>query len=230
MNGFNQSVDSATAALECLAEPMPPEQAARLHRLIGVHRFVHRDRVLAEAAFLAARTVDPEYAFPENMVPQGHGLRTLYESVQPGSSYEDVPKPASGELLFDGDALAGRPVQSPTIVQIRDRRGRVVSTNYLETGAPLPDFRARKNPTQRSKSNAPLIGLAVGAGSAAVISASLLAVSASSNTSFNQYDPSRDLAQLDDLRDRTNTLGAVGVSAGIVALGAGVGALVVATW
>ncbi|MEZ4322904.1 MAG: hypothetical protein R3F61_35895 [Myxococcota bacterium] len=125
-------------ALECHTVPVSRAQAARLHRMFGMVAFLEHDSEAAQAWFLAARSIEPAYVFPETLVPRGNPLLQDYEA-RSVAELTPVPLPSipDGRLQADGSATTWTP-GIPAIVQQFDDSGAVAVTRILGPGDPMP--------------------------------------------------------------------------------------------
>jgi len=135
--------DGAQAAIDavpCSDDTVGRRDAARLHRVVGLSAFSEQQRDVATRAFAAARSADPQFDFPRDVVPQGHPLRTYYTALplDAGTS-QPVGAPVGFVLRLDGVPSTQRPLSWPTLAQVVDGGGRVVTTVYLWPEDPLPD-------------------------------------------------------------------------------------------
>ena len=134
---FTAAFEDAQAALICLGEAVDPEAAARFHRLQGLAIFPD-DPGRAAASFAAARQLEPAYAFPEALVPQGAPQREAYGAVDLSvGRYLPLTSPEVGRVWFDGRTVLERPTDWPTIYQ-REAGGRILETAYVWQGEPTP--------------------------------------------------------------------------------------------
>jgi len=237
LQGFVATSSRLEEMLPCLAEPLPRNVAANVHRMMGLRAFVDQRQEKSTAAFGAARSIEPSYRFPETMVPAGHPIMGNYEAVDVSSvATREVPAPAEGYLHFDGRPATERPTDLPTIAQLFDTEGAVEDTAYLWPGDGLFEYAERTGPastpvptpissTQRRGPNLPL---AVGAGGAAITSAVLYGVAASASSKFNS--PATPYEDGPKLRAQANSFLVASGGVGVVALGLGVGAVVAGQW
>lgn len=219
--GFRDAVNVlAGLQLPCLSASIPKNVAARHHRVMSLHLFSIGDEESAMRAVEAARLNDPEFSWPDALLPSDHPLRQHYESAEVTDKARKVPEPRSGSLGFDGTNSRKRPKFQPTVAQIFDQSGQPQSTTYLGARDPLPAYRAI--PRQRTT-------LMIGSGSAVVISGVLygLAHASRGNLFSSARDQSVSAKTLDAKRDRTNGLTlASGAFLGL-GIGAGVGAALI---
>ena len=158
--------DEAAAALEptlaCVIEVIPHTEAARVHRLRGLLAFRKRDLEAATAAFAAARTLDPEYRFPDTLVPEGNPVDTLYRNARTAQEPRRFDAPRRGwSLRLNGADTTTRNEATPVVAQVVDPAGRVQSGAWIAEHAALPSY-----PTWREGLRGPLV--AVGASAVAV--------------------------------------------------------------
>ena len=248
---FQAAALELDALVPCLMEPVDPELAALVHRMKGLSAFIGRDQDRAREAFAAARVLQPDYSWPESLIPWGHPLLGLYEALPiTGTAFETVPTPASGWVYMDGRPSEPRPLEWPTILQVSDAEGAIQLSSYLWPGEPVPDYGIEPvvelslEPPPSSVEQ-PAIPVAVAAtsttvrtgprpwmlataGGAAVASGVLYALAARSGDQY--WDTATPYADLDAARGRTN--GLVLASAGVagVALGTGVAAFLELQW
>ncbi|GEM_PF-3681095 len=132
VDSLHAQADAVRQRLVCVGEPLTPLDAARVHRVEGLSRFAGGDHDGAAMAFAASRTLDPEWTFPADQVPQAHPLRQVYGELPVHSAaYAGVPSPAVGSVLVDGAERRGRPKDWPALVQILDGEGGVLTSAYL---------------------------------------------------------------------------------------------------
>lgn len=230
---FLESMDRlSTQTLPCLNEPLEPMLAARVHRAVGLRAFGERD-VYAVQAFAAARNLDPDYEFPEDLVAPVSPIREDYTTMSLSAGRTALsPEPKKGALLFDGTETLDRPTAWGTVFQRIDPEGVPQETSYLRPGDPLPEYEAVPRTigpqiTQRRKlfGDAPP-GLVAGAFGAAVAGAGLYAAAGLSHSAWE--NPDAKAADVEAARTRTNALVIGAGAAGVTALGLGVGVAV--TW
>ncbi len=234
---FAPAMLQVAALLPCLADPLPSQQAAQLHRIVGLSSAVAGDTDRAQAAFAAARAIQPDYRLPALLAPQDGPVAQAYQAAPAESgALEPLPDVAAGQLRVDGRVAAQRSLQRPAAIQRLDGQGAVACTAYLWPAEALPSCLLPKPPaavplaleppeaaraslTRRSGVSGPWL---VGAGLAAAAAGTCLALSLVSADAF--WDPATPHDQLDALRTRTNGLAAGAAGAGALALGSGLGA------
>ncbi len=235
--GFSAASGELRGELACLSEEVPRNIAARVHRAIGLRGFVDRDPDVSTRAFAAARVIEPAYAFPTSMVPEGNPVLADYNAIPTDAGeYRDVLAPADGTLVFDGRPGLSRPASWPTLMQFVSSDGEVTETLYLWPDQALPVYEiAPQQPTGPDTSQEPelrqkrvSVPLLAAAGGVALASGALLLASRTVHDRY--YDPGTAIDDLDGLRGKHNALvwGARGTAAGAVVLGAS--AFVVVRW
>lgn len=241
LEAFRDAVYGVRLVLPCVAEPITPHDAAEVHRFEGLLGFVERDAERSARAFASARAIEPNYRFPESLVPAGNGALVDYTAVDPDTgARERVPPPLDGRILFDGEPGTLRPSDFPTVVQLVDGSGIVTDTAYLWPGEPLPAYAPRPvaarddvlQPDPKSPTSAvgalrtgPNRSLLTGAAFTGVAAAGLYAGAFVVN---RRYDSDQtDLDQLGALRAVNNSLVVASGAAAGVAFGLGTTAFLV---
>lgn len=221
---FRAATDRANTDVKCLREVAPRPLAARLHRLEGLRWWADGDQARARASFASAHTIEPAYTFPEALVPPGHPVLAEYAASAelPGST-APVPPPSGAALWFDGRAQAARPDAHATLAQLVADQGEVRASALLWPGEPLFPYEVAA-PVKKG----PNLPLAVGAGVSFAASAVCLGLAAANYDTF--HDPSTPADELAGLQNTTNALYVSGLGAGVLALGAGAGAVITGHW
>ena len=206
----------------CLGEVAPPLLAARYHRLRAVQTDplgVTDDNPALLGALRTAKALDPEYAFPAELLPADHSVRLAYDTVAADELVtERVRAPRAGSLAFDGTEGLDRPANGATLFQRLDEEGAVVETAWVSRGEPLPTYEVK--PVLRNSLLATTVGLALGAGG-------LYAGALIGEKRVLDEDQSRSLDELESMRRRTNAMFISSIGIALVAGGAGVGAAMV---
>jgi hypothetical protein len=243
IGGFKAATDDLDAVLPCLTEALPPPVIAEVHRTKGIRAFGERDTEQAQHMFAAARTIEPGYRFPYNLIPDGNPIRSAYMAVDTGlAPTTELPDPASGDLRVDGYSSRSRSAAWPSLVQYLKADGTVQFTAYLLPDEPVPDYPLVGEvavpkpvvvapvpmpstvpapvpspvPVTPTKSSAK-VPLLVAASVAAVGSGVAYGMAGAGHARF--YDTATPDAELDGLRGRTNTLVIVGGFGGAASLG-----------
>ena len=225
---FRTVTDEVVAAAACLADSVPPATAARLHRTVGLRAFLDKDFVRAGQAFSAARAIDPAYRLPESLVPAGHPIRKAYDAADPEQgSVAVMPVPASGHLEFDGRETLERPELWPTLAAYVAEDGDPRASGYLWPADAMLSYSTSKaeNRVAAGPKKGPNLPLAITAAASLVASGTCYAIAKGSYDAY--YD---DASRPEDLRVQTNTLFVVSVSAAVVGLGTGAGAVIAGSW
>ncbi|TNE92213.1 MAG: hypothetical protein EP330_02475 [Deltaproteobacteria bacterium] len=147
LDGFTLAMDSAALVLPCLGETLTPKAAGHLHRMNGLSSVIRRKSEDAARSFTAAKAADPDYVWPEDLIPPGHVIRTTYDQANPAATKFDVPAPPeTGALWFDGAASEKRPTSRPAVFQWVDADGTVKATALVKPSASLPSYPAKAVP------------------------------------------------------------------------------------
>lgn len=216
---FREDVDHLAALLlPCLADPLPPASAARVHLLLALQLFNAGDTGNAALSAAAARAADPALVPGPDLLPAAHPLRAVWAEDLPPTDTHRVPTPRVGSVAFDGVSTRQR-AERPTIVQLFDETGVARQTAYLGVREPLPAYAAI--PRNRNRWLGCAGGLAAGGAGAAVAAAGLRA------SLFAAADavPALDADALDARRAAVNALSAGSWTLFAGATGCGVGAL-----
>ena len=248
---FQAAISEIESLVPCLMEPVDPDTAALVHRMMGLGAFIERDQDQSRQAFAAARALAPDYAWPEALIPWGHPLLGMYQSLSTEKAkFETVAAPAAGWVYMDGRPSEPRPREWPTIIQVSDADGAIQLSVYLWPSDPLPDYGSVSDviapiapePVTTQESTLPITvaatsttvrtgprsWLLVTAGGAAVASGVLYGLASRSNEQY--WDPSTSYDDLDAARGRTNGLVLASAGAAGLALGSGVIAFLEVQW
>ena len=141
LDGFITASDALRTDLPCLGEVLTRDVAARAHRIEGLRGFVDGDRRAATQSFAAARVLDPDYRFPDTLIPSGYPEWEQYEAmdVTLGGTAKVDPV-IDGYLVFDGKIGTTRPTDWPTILQVTNEDGEVTVSAYVRPGQPMPNY------------------------------------------------------------------------------------------
>ncbi len=146
LDGFVAETGRIKATLTCLVEPVTRDLVAGAHRMIGLEAFIAGDKERAALAFAAARSLEPEWRFPESLFPAGHPVRGIYESYPLERAQWAPLPPTSAVVRVDGRTADARPAAWPALVQVFGADGRVLSSAYLWPEDPLPALPAALPP------------------------------------------------------------------------------------
>ena len=202
---FLAAVQEGWIMVPCLDEPLTVPQAAHLHRVEGLRRWVDEETERADQALRAARSLDPLYVFPDELLDPGHELRTSFEAMSPALVTERVDRPREGTLYFDGLEGTERPVEAATLWQLELPSG-AVQSSYLFPGEPGPDYDAV------SRRKRLLWGTTAGLAAGALAS---YGTSAAASQAFWADDPAYASADLDAKRALANASFGVSLALGI---------------
>lgn len=180
-DAFLEDAAALRADVGCLSAPLLPEDAARLHLVLGLQAWRTRDEPRVIAALRGVRAASPAFVLSEEVAPLGGTLRDLYakaERLGPGAEVQVWLL----EVNVDGVVRAGVvPSERAALVFWWDGGG-VGHARYLEGGEsvealmdalppPLPALSAVPVPlatharTSRWLAGAAAVGVAAGAGS-----------------------------------------------------------------
>lgn len=230
--------DRASDALPCVQELVSRSLAARYHRVVGLRAFVEAQADASERAFAAARSIEPAYTFPPEIVPPGNPVLDHYIALSVDAPRTlPVDAPAEGSIWLDGRETRQRSISWPVLVQLTDGTGAVSATAWVEQGAPLPAYQpapiqvstgpASTTPTTPTTSPSTLkrkLPWIVATGATAATSVTLFAVSRGAASTYRDPATTGE-EELSSLRSTAN--GTLFASAGtaVVALGFGVVAI-----
>ena len=233
--GFQAQLTAADTALACLEEAVTPADAADLHGAHGLAAFLAEDRASTVACFRAATSLEPTWALPEAVAPEGHPLREQVETarVLPASPRAPLRLPKGLSLWVDGSPASDRPADQPAVLQGFERGGAVVGTEWLDLGETLPPWAEPPSSDEPARSSregsgrsGPKLALLVPTAVTGVGAGLLYGMAWSSRATY--LDEGTAYADLDDLRSRNNTTTLASGILGGVALG--LGTATVLTW
>lgn len=223
IEAFNTSVQDVEQRLPCLDEPISRSAAAAYHRVTGLAHFLDRDAPQARKSFASARLIEPDYAFPTDVVPEGNPIRVDYEAVDPEvGPFETASAPKNKSVRLNGMLSIRRPLPLPMIVQVLDGRGAVESTTLVAGGVPLPMIEegalATKPKVPRAPSSGPNKGLLIASAAGLGVAGILYGGALATQSGFQNTD---DVGSLKGRRSSNNAL--VVASAGVAAASLGLG-------
>jgi len=241
LDGFVGATEHIQEMLGCMVEPVTRDLAAAAHRMIGLQAFTSGDKERAKLAFAAARSLEPEWRFPESLFPPGHPVRTIYEAIPLDQAVWTPLPPTAAVVRIDGRVADARPTAWPALVQAFGVDGAVLGSWYLWPGDPLPalppplPLAATLPETSTSMADLPApkrtgprwgwLGVAaVGAGGAGV----MYGVAAKTAQAYRSDETNPELRER--LRQRSNGLLIASGAAGLVAVGGTTIALVQVRW
>ncbi len=221
---FRAATARVNADVKCLRDIAPRPLAARLHRLEGLRYWLDGDAKRSHASFAAALSIEPGYTFPAALIPAGHPVLAEYQaSASLSASTLSVPTPRAATFWFDGRLDAGRSTERATLAQLVATEGDVRASALLWPGEPLFPYDVAK-PVRKG----PNLPLTVGAGVSLAASAVFLGLAAANHDTFE--DPATPTGQLTGLANTTNAYYFSGIGAGVLAVGAGAGAVIAGHW
>jgi hypothetical protein len=211
MTEADAAVDQALFSLPCVDELLPPDLAARYHRVLGLRLYGAGEEQQAMRAFAAAKQLEPNHVLSKDLVPTGHVLREQYDRLTALGQTRAVAEPRYGTFAFDGSLGIQRPVDRFTLFQQLDEEDAIIETRYLGPGDLLPDYE------RKPKFRAPIIA-STGAGLVAAGALYAVALGAAANWKNSDFASEADLL---DARRRVNTLAGVSIGVGSAALAGG---------
>lgn len=136
---FERAMTEVDFVVPCLEAAADPALSARLHRMRGLGRFAAGDKAGAELSLRAAKALEPQYVFPDDVLPKGFELRDVYEGLPTEPPPTDaLPRPARGAVAWlDGTDAHRRPTNVPVLWQLQDGDS-IRETRYLEPTDPTP--------------------------------------------------------------------------------------------
>jgi len=223
--GLDAAYAESKQMLQCIQGEIQGMMAAAFHRLTAMVAFVagDRDRVLQE--FNRARLLYLGYEIEDDVAPEGHPLRLLYEeskTMGEGELQRGIP-PADGWLVVDGVRNGARPVSADVFIQVYNMDGTRIETVFLPAGEEMPAWGV-ESVFAKERLKMPAM---VATGASAIATGVLYGMSWKNRRTFDgemtaDVCPSGIVEEcLDSYRDRTNLLGWSAVGAGVLTLGFG---------
>lgn len=239
IDAFKTATETAVGLVECLGEPISRPTAAEYHRVIGLERFLDTDVEGARRSFAAARSLEPDYAFPADLVPEGNPILEAYGAVDPQAGpFEELAAPAHGSLRLNGSRTNRRATSLPLVFQLLDDRGGLRTTHLVAGDASLPEYETAAEPDHTTETpppepenrpagkarKGPRVALLVGAGVAAVAAGGVYGAALGAKGGFENTD---DISSLDRRKGLANGLVVTSGGLGVAALALGTTAFVV---
>ncbi|MFT7518593.1 MAG: hypothetical protein ACI9MC_000725 [Kiritimatiellia bacterium] len=215
LDGFLRQSNTVEEQVACLRDQPSAAVMAAVHRTLGLRAFIERRNERAASAFRAARSLDGSFSWSNDVLPEGHPARTLYDEAVDGGGGETVPEPAEGELRFDGQVTLERPTQRATIFQ-RSVKDHYADAAYVWPGQPLPTY-----PLPSAGGGKLRVVLGAGAAGALLTSGVLYGIAASNASKYR--DAEVDYPNGPKLRRSANNMVVASGIAGITAVGLGTG-------
>jgi hypothetical protein len=240
VDGFRLATDLAASKLPCVRQEISRQLSAEYHRFVGLRAFVDREQAKAVSAFAAARTIEPDYQFPETFIPSGNPVMNSYLALDVSiDEWSELVQPTSGKIQFDGQAAGQRSTRFPHVYQYFDAAGSVQDTRYVFPEERLPSYpgavvlsvepvASTVGPIPKSGA-VPHKGLLIGAGVGALTAVVLYGAASSNNNAYNSVDVD-DEEELNRLRRSTNSKVIASASLATVSVGLGASAFLVARW
>jgi hypothetical protein len=218
---FIARTDEVRDRLPCLEEVPSQTLVARLHRNEGLRLFGERN-VDSVRAFAAARSLEPDFRFPADMVPADSPILADWSAMDLAAGWSVLlPEPEEGTVFVDGTASRVLPRAWPALVQLVDGSDAPQLSVYLRYSDQPPDYGVRN-----SKRMAKRLPLLIVTGATALTAAAAYGGAWRTRSIWN--DPETDEARLPTLRSRTNALTGTSVAVGLLSVASGT--LLVLTW
>ncbi len=163
-DAYRAAHDEATGLIPCLDALVPVNLAAAVHRMGGVRAFLDRDLERAHVRFASARMLDPDFEWPDELLPPTHPIRAAYLELSLTGMIFDVPeRPRGGIVAIDGRIGKGRLEGLPAIFQLIDNDGTPSDSRILQPMEGYPEYARRQRRGIRPESMA-AVGAVVAAG------------------------------------------------------------------
>lgn len=139
---FEQASAELDRTLACQTEPLSAIQVAAYHRVRALAAFFAEDEPSTVLAFQAALATMPGYVLPQEIAPDGHPLRKLFDDAKLFSAGEafELPEPVDGWVTVDGTRTRTAPAARPFVFQWLSSAGQVRETQYVSVGTPVPTY------------------------------------------------------------------------------------------
>ncbi|NOY26685.1 MAG: hypothetical protein GXP62_12495, partial [Oligoflexia bacterium] len=136
------SVAQIRRDLLCASTVLDPAQVAAVHRAYALQSFLTGKSDQTRIAYFAARTADPDYQLPADLVPAGHALRKAFDEAgnAPAPSLQPLAQRANQRMWVDGRQAQQRPTDRPVLLQADLTSGVIVGSVYLLPGDDLPGW------------------------------------------------------------------------------------------
>jgi hypothetical protein len=245
VDGFRMATDTAAARLPCVRQEISRELSASYHRFVGLRAFVDREQAKAVGAFAAARSIEPEYEFPETFIPSGNPVMNSYQALDVAmDEWETFTPPSEGNIHLNGRRATQRSNRFPSVYQFMDDAGEVLNSAYVfpeqrlpaypgsgaellaEPEAPIAVAPVVEEPVKLK--SGPHKGLLIGAGVGAIAAGILYGSAAAQASTYR--NPATEQARLDSMRKSINSKVVVSAAVATVSVGTGASAFLVAKW
>lgn len=150
--GFGRAYDALVDVLPCVNTPLDLRDILALHRGYALAAFVQGDMAGSRKSWASVRTLNPTWTLPEELAPEGHLLRTQFETAPMGPEVIELELAPEGGWLVDGRVAAAVPRDRAFVLQGADGDRLIIYTGYHRAMAevPLLDF-AKPGPSPRAK-------------------------------------------------------------------------------
>lgn len=199
VSGFSNSIEETILfVLPCLKEPVDSVVAARVHRMLALRAYSSRREELINPSLLAGRQLQPDYKWPDDLIPEGHEFRDRYEALPVlAAESRKLRAPSEGSLWVDGEQTLEMVMGRASIVQYINSEG---ETDWTQYRMPSDDLRSYPViPRTRYR-------LLVASGVQLAVAGALLGGSIAAKDAFDDQSTERSLEDIDRLRTSANTL------------------------
>ena len=197
VDGFVGALQEIGMTLPCLGEPVSPTLAAHYHRTQAMQLWSNGDEEAAIPLLLAARSLEPEFSFPEGRFPEGYPMVNAYAEMEPSLETQNRPPRGNFLIYFDGSPTNARPKARSTLMQqVADNH--VIATHLLHPDDPVPYARPaiRRNRLLATSASTLILGV------------SSVGLALDRRARFYRADLATDGDQLVQLQRQTNGLSA----------------------
>ena len=194
---FTFSMEEVGLMIPCLDRRPTRAFSAELHRLQAVSLYASDKPGTASTSLRAGKALEPDYAFPKDMFPEGYALLDEWKTTDLSKTEtEGAPVPKKSSIAFDGTLTRQRPTDRATLFQHIDAKGLILATAYLQPADPLPAYESV--PRQRNR----LIGASIASG---ILSGTFYALSSKGQERFENPSAKASRKEILDLREEVNT-------------------------
>ena len=214
--------------LNCMNEPVSQEFASQYFIMQGILIWAAGEQDVSARYFSAAKNVQPDIKISTAIFPETHEIHTALKYAPKSPETIEVTVGEGEKIYFDGTESLSRPVDRPTIYQLMDSSGSVVSTKIIDKGEDLPNQpKPIEEPsaptaptpveepvvlaTEKDKNNT-LLWVSMGFGAATATSGAL------ATQKFIEYNNAPEGADLAELETENNIYFITTCSTGLVTL------------
>ena len=203
---FDDAAEELARIVGCIDTRVDVDRAVALHHAMGLRAYVSDDSAAASRSLRAIRLLEPDWRTSSGWMTEGQPLNALYLLELP-ENHVTLPDPAGAELWVDGRNTDRVPTNEAFVLQVVDRREKVLYTGYHASVTTLPDLRSDHpaRPVVRAVGSSVALGLLAGA---------LVSELGALNARNELRDPSTPPGELSGLYSRSRALDTVAASLG----------------